>query len=127
MEVAGKTRTLKFGMRCSKFLAAHYKSLKKAETAGGAEVDDLDQLALFFWAALKAKESENDLPEGFNLSMALDWMDDLSSEQIEIIMAMGGECMGFISKFTELLNDQEKRQEKLQNYQMQGSKKALAV
>lgn len=116
MEVAGKPRTLKFGMRCSKLIAQHSANVKKKiqENPEASAADHFDQLALFFWAALKAKESENDLPEGFDLSVALDWLDDLPSKSIEVIMAMGGECLGFIEKYSQILTEKERRQQILQ-------------
>jgi hypothetical protein len=102
LDVGGEKRTLKFGMKGSKIIGEKLNEIKDT-------VNGFDQVTIFLWGGLLSKAKENNLPADFSLEMALDWMDDLSRKEAELIVAMGIECLGFISRYTQQFQDSEYR------------------
>jgi hypothetical protein len=98
LDVGGQKRTLKFGMKCSKIIGEKLNEIK--DTVSG-----FDQVTVFLWGGLLSKPLENNLPEGFDLATAFEWMDDLPKKETELIVALGIECMGFISRYTQMFQD----------------------
>lgn len=74
----GKPRTFKFGMLTLKLLETQSLSLTTTVEIYGATL----------WAGLMVRESVNDLPKDFTVDTVLDWMDEMSEEELATVLAL---------------------------------------
>jgi hypothetical protein len=104
-QFGGQERVFKFGNNTLR-LVADKTDITKIE-------DSLfDFIPYFFWAALKVRETENSLPQGFDIDTVCDWMDEAGEETCAALWVEAEKCLGFLTRMIELANEKKKRLKK---------------
>lgn len=90
IDIGGRVRTLKFGMRA-------LQVVQRMTTATATDAPPLDladtatTLALPVYAGIMARKDDNDLPAGFSVETVIDWLDDVSDDDLAAVLALSEE------------------------------------
>jgi hypothetical protein len=101
----GQERVFKFGNNTIRLLADKTDITKIQEKM-------FDFIPYMFWAALKVRESENNLPLDFDVSNVCDWMDEAGEEACADLWLEAEKCLGFLTRMVELTEEKKKRLKK---------------
>jgi hypothetical protein len=104
LDIGGAVRTMAFNTKAAFVLSLASKS---------GDGQGMEQSALFLYAGLKGHGKANDLPEGFSLMTAFDWLCELDNDDIETILAFGGKCMGFLTEGISLIISDNQKQNQI--------------
>jgi hypothetical protein len=101
----GQERVFKFGNNTIRLVADNTDITKIEENL-------FDLIPYLFWAALKVREKENNLPADFSIDTVCDWMDEAGEDVCSDLWLEAQKCMGFMSRIIELAHEKKKRLKK---------------
>jgi hypothetical protein len=101
----GQERVFKFGNNTLRLVADKTDITKVEENM-------FDFIPYIFWAALKQREKENNLPADFSVDTVCDWMDEAGEEACADLWLEAEKCLGFLTRMIELANQKKGRLKK---------------
>ncbi|CCH54486.1 hypothetical protein BN8_03661 [Fibrisoma limi BUZ 3] len=91
--INGKQYTLKFGMLAAKLVEQH----------GVGITTNVEIMALTLWAGLMVRHEQNQLPDGFDVATALNWMDDMSDDDLATMLVVSKTAFDRIPNVSSLV------------------------